>query len=138
MPPVTATVEGPFPWNNAEPVASPAPGPYDGTDTTAIPGAAQTYQEAGPFLAIPIAGVISITPNTGPATGGTPVTVVLTDTALVSSILVGGIALTGFAVVDHVTVTGTTATGMAIGANDVQAVNPAGTTPAGNGLFTGS
>lgn len=73
----------------------------------------------------PAATVASIAPATGPAAGGTAVTITGTGYTNATSATLGGVAITGFTVVNDTTITGTTAA-HAAGAVDVVVVDPGG------------
>lgn len=78
--------------------------------------------------------VAAITPASGPAAGGTAVTITGTDFTGANSVTIGGAAATGVAVVSATTITATTPPGTA-GAKDVAVTTPAGT-GTGVGLYT--
>ncbi len=64
--------------------------------------------------------VASISPEGGPTTGGTAVTITGTHFTGQTSAKVGGVALTSFVVVNDTTITGVTGAGMPAGFGDVQ------------------
>lgn len=79
----------------------------------------------------PTATFASISPATGAAAGGTPVTIKGTHLSGVTGVTVGGNALTSFVVVNDTTLTGTTAAHTA-GAVNVVIADDAGTVTATN------
>jgi hypothetical protein len=81
--------------------------------------------------------VTAISPNTGPTTGGTSVSITVTDSTGCTAAHVNGVAITSFAIGDATHVTGVTGSGMSAGAGDVTVTNGFGTgTDAG--AFTAS
>lgn len=73
----------------------------------------------------PTATVTSITPNTGPAVGGTAITITGTDLSGVTGVTIGGAAATNVQVRSATRVTATTPAGTA-GARDVVVADDAG------------
>jgi hypothetical protein len=71
------------------------------------------------------ATIDSITPETGPETGGTPIVIKGTDFSGAAGVTVGGVAATSFVVVDNETITATTPAGL-VGARDVIVTDDAG------------
>jgi hypothetical protein len=85
--------------------------------------------------------VTSISPASGPDTGGTPVTITGTyfsgpDVSFVSSVTIGGAAVASFTVVDATTITATTAAGAAGSGLNVEVVTTPAGTSAPNTLWT--
>jgi formylglycine-generating enzyme required for sulfatase activity len=78
--------------------------------------------------------ISSVTPNVGPASGGTAITITGTNLTGTSSVTVGGSAATSVSVVNSTTVTATTPAGTA-GAANVSLTTPYGTATA-NDAFT--
>lgn len=79
----------------------------------------------GARQAIVAPSVTSVTPSTGPAAGGTPVTIHGTGFIGATSAAIRGVAVTSFVVVDDTTITGVTPSGSA-GPAGVTVTNPAG------------
>ncbi len=79
------------------------------------------------FLAFPAPTVTSIAPNTGPASGGTTVTVTGSGFDSVTIITLGGIPLVGQSLSGTSQITGKTPPSATIGAVDVSATNAFGT-----------
>jgi len=73
----------------------------------------------------PVATIGTITPATGPAAGGTPITIAGTNFAFGTTVAIGGVACTSVVVVDDETITCVT------GAHSAATVNVVVTTPAG-------
>jgi len=71
------------------------------------------------------ATIESITPATGPETGGTPIVITGTDFSGAAGVTVGGVAATSFVVVDNETITATTPAGT-VGDQDVVVADDAG------------
>ena len=78
--------------------------------------------------------VTAISPNSGPAAGGTSVSITGTNLSGATSVTIGGTAATGVTVVNSTTITATTPAGSA-GTADVAVTTPGGT-GTGTGLFT--
>jgi formylglycine-generating enzyme required for sulfatase activity/CxxC motif-containing protein (DUF1111 family)/subtilisin-like proprotein convertase family protein len=70
--------------------------------------------------------ISSVTPNTGPAAGGTAITITGTNLTGASSVTIGGVAATSVSVVNSTTVTAVTPAGAA-GAQSVSVTTPSGT-----------
>ncbi|WP_416193271.1 IPT/TIG domain-containing protein [Nitrobacter sp. TKz-YC01] len=77
--------------------------------------------------------IISVTPNTGPATGGTPVTITGTNFTGATAVTFGGAPATGVTVVNDTTITATTPA-HAAGAVAVAVTTPGGTNSLPNGF----
>ncbi|HRO01235.1 MAG TPA: autotransporter domain-containing protein, partial [Nitrobacter sp.] len=75
--------------------------------------------------------IISVTPNTGPATGGTPVTITGTNFTGATAVTFGGTAATSITVINDSTITATTP------AHAAGSVAVAVTTPGGNASLPG-
>ena len=86
------------------------------------------------YVLPPAPTVTSITPNSGPSSGGTSVTIVGTHFGGATSITIGGSAVAGVTIVDDNTITATTSSGT-LGVKDVAVTTPSGT-GTGVGLFT--
>lgn len=86
------------------------------------------------YVLPPAPTVTSITPNSGPNTGGTSVTITGTHLGGATSVTIGGGAASGVTIVDDNTITATTPSGI-LGAADVAVTTPSGT-GTGVGLFT--
>jgi len=78
--------------------------------------------------------VTGISPTSGPAVGGTAVTITGTNLTGATAVTIGGAAVTGVTVVNASTITATTPAGTA-GVRDVVVATPGGT-GTGTGLFT--
>ncbi len=76
----------------------------------------------GAFTYDPVPAVTSISPSTGPSTGGTAITVTGTGFASGDLLFVGALAATNVVIVDATTITATTPAGSA-GPNDVRVVS---------------
>lgn len=92
------------------------------------------YMTAPAAAAVPAAPT-AIAPTSGPAAGGTAVTITVPDSTGLTGAKVGGVALTGFAIVDATHVSGTTGA-HAAGAVDVVVTNASGDSPALAAAFT--
>lgn len=80
--------------------------------------------------------VASISPSTGPAAGGTTVTVSGAGFTGETGVTIGGTAATGVTVLNDTTLTAVTPPGTAGPAVDVVVTTPGGSNAAGNALFT--
>ena len=80
--------------------------------------------------------VVSVTPNTGPATGGTKITISGTGFAIGATVTVGGEAATSAVWVNATTLTAVTAKNTKSGLVDIAVKNPNGMEGTGTALFT--
>jgi uncharacterized protein YhjY with autotransporter beta-barrel domain len=96
------------------------------------PGGSGTGSGLYTYIAAPT--VTAISPASGPAAGGTSVTITGTTFTGATAVTIGGAAATGVTVVSPTTITATTPAGTA-GAQDVVVTTPAGT-GTGSGLYT--
>ncbi len=77
--------------------------------------------------------ISSVSPNSGPVAGGTPITIVGTNLTGTTAVTVGGTAASAVVVVNSTTVTAVTPSGTA-GAKPVSVTTPGGTATASNGF----
>jgi YVTN family beta-propeller protein len=119
-----------FTVNSDTSITATAPAHADGTvDVTVVeaagasatgPADRYTYDEPAPV-------VTSISPNNGPETGGTSVTITGTDFAGATAVSFGSAAATSFTVVDDTTITATAPAASVVGTVDITVTTPAGT-----------
>ncbi len=81
--------------------------------------------------------ISSVSPNTGPTTGGTAITITGTNLTGASSVTIGGVAATSVSVVSSTTVTAVTPAGT-IGAKTVSVTTPGGTASLTSGFTYGA
>jgi hypothetical protein len=87
------------------------------------------------YLAQPVPTVTAISPNVGPTSGGTAVTITGTNFTGATAVTIGGTPATLVHVVSATSITAVTPIGTA-GAANVVVTTPAGTSTGGTGLFT--
>jgi len=109
-------------------------GTVDVTVTT--PDGTSAHSSADEFTYVDAPVVTSLTPDSGSAAGGTPVTITGTDLTGATTVTVGGTEVTGLDVVNGTTIHATTPAG-ANGPADVVVTTPYGSsTDSGDGAFT--
>ncbi len=106
--------------------APPGTGTVDVRVTT--PGGTTPNTAADDFTYIPPPTISSITPTSGPATGGTVVTITGTSFTTATEVKFGTTDATSFTVVNGTTITAT-APPHAAGTDDVRVTTPSGTSP---------
>ncbi len=105
-----------------------------GAKDVVVTNASGSGTGTGLFTYVAAPTVTGISPSSGPATGGTSVTITGTNLTGATSVTIGGASATSVSVVNSTTITATTPSGTP-GARDV-AVTTVGGTGTGTGLFT--
>jgi formylglycine-generating enzyme required for sulfatase activity len=120
---------------NATTVTAVTPAGTAGAKTVSVttPGGTANLTNAFTYV-VPAPTLASVSPTSGPTTGGTTITLTGTNLTSATSVTVGGVAATGVTVVNATTVTAVTPAGTA-GARDVAVTTPSGTATAA-GAFT--
>ncbi len=101
------------------------------TVSATTPGGTANLANGFTHIAVPI--ITSVTPNTGPTAGGTPITITGTDLTGTSAVSVGGADATSVVAVNSTTVTAVTPAGTA-GEFNVSLTTPSGTANLANGF----
>jgi Tol biopolymer transport system component len=111
---------------NATTITATTPAGSAGAATVAVTTTGGTGSLASAFTYLAAPTVTGVAPNTGPATGGTAITLTGTNFVSGATVTVGGTAATGVTVVNATTITATTPAGSA-GAATVAVTTTGGT-----------
>ncbi|BCW87580.1 hypothetical protein sos41_07100 [Alphaproteobacteria bacterium SO-S41] len=119
---------------NATTITATTPAGTAGARNVAVTTPGGTGTGVGLFTYAAAPTVTAISPNSGPAAGGTGVTITGTNFTGATAVTIGGAPATGITVVNATTITATAPAGTA-GARNVVVTTPGGT-GTGTGLFT--
>ncbi len=119
---------------SATSITATTPAGTAGARDVAVTAPGGTGTGTGLFAYIAAPTVTAISPTSGPATGGTSVTISGTNFTGATAVTIGGAAATAVTVVSATSITATTPAGTA-GARDVAVTTPGGS-GTGTGLFT--